>query len=298
MSSVVAVTGATGQVGRSLVGLLRQKGVAVRAIGRSADRLRAATDAGAEARVGSQDDLSFLTKAFEGATAVFVMIPPDYTAADQRAYQRRLGDRLAEALAAAKVPRAVALSSLGGELSEGNGPIAGLHDFEQRLNAVSGLHVLYLRPAYFMENHLHGVGLIKGQGIYGSPIKADVAFPMIATRDIAAAAAEALASSSFTGQSVRELLGPRDYTMRETARILGQAIGRPDVPYVEFPYDATRDALVGMGFSADAARLFVEMYDGFNAGRIHPLQGRSASTTTPTTLEQFAKDTFAPAYAR
>lgn len=296
MSNVVAVTGATGQVGRTLVTTLRQKGVAVRAIGRSADRLRAATDAGAEARVGSQDDLPFLTKAFEGATAVFAMIPPDYTAADQRAYQRRLGDRLAEALAAAKVPRTVALSSVGAELSEGNGPIAGLHDFEQRLNAVSGLHVLYLRPTYFMENHLHGIGLIKGQGIYGSPIKADLAFGMIATRDIATAAAEALASGTFTGQSVRELLGPRDYTMRETTRVLGQAIRRPDVPYVEFPYDATRDALVGMGFSADAARVFVEMYDGFNTDRIHPRDGRSASTTTATTLEQFAKDTFVPAY--
>jgi hypothetical protein len=84
--------------------------------------------------------------------------------------------------------------------------------------------------------------------------------------------------------------------MRETTKILGGAIGRADLPYVEFPYDATREALVGMGFSADAARVFVEMYDGFNAGRIHPLQGRSASTTTPTTLDQFAKDTFAAAY--
>lgn len=163
---------------------------------------------------------------------------------------------------------------------------------------MSGLHVLFLRPTYFMENHLHGIGLIKAQGIYGSPLKADVAFAMIATRDIAAAAAEALALPTFTGHGVRELLGPRDYTMREATRTLGQAIGRPDLPYVEFPYDATRDALMGMGFSADAAKLFVEMYDGFNAGRVHPLQGRSALTTTPTTLEQFAKDTFAPAYGR
>jgi uncharacterized protein YbjT (DUF2867 family) len=295
MAELVAVTGATGQVGGALVRELRRRGAAVRAIGRSADRLRPLVDLGAEAAVGNVDDAEFLAGAFAGAGSVFAMIPPDYTTPDHRDYQRRIGDRLAAAVAKAKVARVVSLSSVGADLEEGNGPIAGLHDLEQRLGS-SGVPVLHLRPTYFMENHLHAIGLIKGQGIYGSPLRADVSFGMIATRDIAVAAGEALAAGTFTGTSVRELLGPRDYSMREATAILGGAIGKPQLPYVEFPYDATREALVGMGFSKDVARLFVEMYDGFNTGRVRSLAGRGVQTTTPTTLEQFAGEVFAPAF--
>jgi uncharacterized protein YbjT (DUF2867 family) len=295
-NNLIAVTGATGHVGGALARELRARGVAVRVIGRSAERLQPLTALGAEAAVGSQDDPEFLARAFTGASAVFALIPPDYTAPDQRAYQRRIGDRLAVAIEKAGVPRAVSLSSVGAELESGTGPIAGLHDLEKRLESVRGLHILHLRPTYFMENHLFGIGLIKGQGIYGSPLKADLAFAQIATRDIGAVAADVLREPTFTGRSVRDLQGPRDYSMREATRILGESIGKPDLPYVEFPYDATRQALTGMGFSADAAVRFVEMYDGFNVGRVKPTQARSASTTTPTTLEQLAKDTFAPAF--
>jgi uncharacterized protein YbjT (DUF2867 family) len=296
MSDTVAVTGATGHVGGVLARRLRARGVAVRAIGRSADRLRPLMAEGAESHVGSVEDAAFLTRVFTGATAVFAMIPPDYTTPDHRAYQRQVGDTLASAIEKAKVPRVVSLSSVGADLDSGNGPIAGVHDLEKRLEAVPGLHALHLRPAYFMENHLQNIGLIKAKGIAGSPLKGDLSMATIATRDIGAVAAEVLAAPSFTGRSFRELLGPRDYTMGQATRILGQAIGHPELPYVEFPYDQARQALTAMGLSPDVARLFVEMAEGFNTGRIRPIQGRKPETTTPTTLEQFAADTFAPAF--
>jgi uncharacterized protein YbjT (DUF2867 family) len=296
MTTTVAVTGATGHVGGTLAQVLRGRGVAVRVIGRSADRLKGLAALGAEPHVGSIEDVEFLTRTFTGVGAVFAMLPPDYTVPHMREHQGRVGDRLATAIEKAGVPRVVSLSSVGAELSEGNGPISGLHDFEKRLEAVAGLSVLHLRPAYFMENHLHSIGIIKGQGINGSPLKADQAFAMIATRDIGAAAAEALSAETLPSRGFRELLGARDYSMREATTLLGKAIGRPDLPYVEFPYEATRQALSGMGFSADAASRFVEMYDGFNTGRIKPIQGRSAATTTATTIEQFAEQVFAPAF--
>jgi len=294
--SEVVVTGATGHVGGALARELRARGVRVRAIGRSRERLEGLVARGAEARVGSIDDPGFLTEAFAGADAVFAMIPPDYTTPDHRAYQRRVGDTLATAIERAKVPRALDLSSVGADLGGGNGPIAGLHDLEKRLEAVSGLHVLHLRPTYFMENQLHNVGLIKGKGINGGTVRADLAMAMVATRDIAAAAAEILTRPTFTGRSFRELLGPREHTMRDATRILGEAIGRPDLAYVEFPEEDARNAMVSSGLSPDVARLFLEMNDGFNRGRVHPIQGRRPETTTPTTLEQFARDTFAPAF--
>jgi uncharacterized protein YbjT (DUF2867 family) len=177
-----------------------------------------------------------------------------------------------------------------------NGPIAGLHLLEKRLDQIEGLHVVHLRPTYFMENELNSIGLIKSAGITGSPLKAEQAIPMIATRDIAAVATELLANPTFTGRSFRELLGPRDYAPRDTARILGQAIGKPELPYVQFPPADAHKAMVAAGLSPSLADDYVEMYDAFNEGRVRSLQGRSAATTTPTTLEDFARGSFAPAY--
>jgi uncharacterized protein YbjT (DUF2867 family) len=296
MSGTVAVTGATGHVGDGLVRALRTRGVPVRAIGRSAERLSGLVATGAEAAVGSLDDTAFLTKTFEGSAAVFAMIPPHYTAADNRAHQRAIAESLARAVEASGVKRVVTLSSVGADLASGNGPIAGLHILEKRLEQIAGLHVLHLRPTYFMENDLSSIGLIKSAGILGSPLKADLAFPLIATRDIAAAAADNLAAPTFEGRSFRELLGPREYTRRESARILGEATGKPELPYVEFSFEDTRGALLGAGLSPSLADDFLEMYAAFNGGRIRSLQGRTAATTTPTTLEEFARTVFAPAF--
>lgn len=296
MSQLVAVTGATGHIGAELVRQLRQRGAGVRAIGRGSERLQPLAALGAEPHVGSVDDVSFLTRAFGGTAAVFALIPPDYAAPDHRAYQRRIAESYARAIESAKVPRAISLSSLGAELDGGTGPIAGLHDLEKRLEQVSGLHVLHLRPTYFMENELNAIGVIRSAGILGSALKAALVRTLIATRDIAAVAAELLAALTFTGRSVRELLGPREYTSRDVASILGAAIGKPELPYVEFKYDDVRKALLQHGMSKNVADVFVEMYEAINSGRVHSLQGRRPETTTPTTLPQFAQDTFAPAF--
>lgn len=295
MARTVTVTGATGHVGAELVKQLRDSGVRVRAVARSGERLKALGD-GVETFAGSLDDGALLRRAFAGADVVFAMVPPSYGEKDFRAYQRRIGDSIAAAVADARVTRVVALSSLGAESDRGNGPIAGVHDLEKRLEAVPGLHVVHLRPAYFMENELNSIGLIKSAGITGSPLKANQPMPLVATRDIAAVAAGLLASPTFTGRSVREILGPRDYTPREAARILGGAIGKPDLPYVEFSYEDTKKALLGFGFSEDVAQKFVEMYEGSNEGRIRPIEGRTPANTTATTLETFAREVFAPAF--
>ena len=295
MTKVVTVTGATGHVGGELVQRLKTAGVKVRAVARHADRLKALGE-GVEAHAGSLDDAAFLTKAFLGADAAFVLIPPSYGEKDFRGYQRRLGDVVTGAVRTAGVPRVVSLSSVGAERESGTGPIAGLHDFEKALEAVSGLHVLHLRPAYFMENELNAIGLIKSAGITGSPLKADQPLTLVATRDIAAVAADVLAPATFSGVGFREVLGPREYTPREAARVFGAAIDKPELPYVEFSYDDTKKALLGAGMSEDVARLFVEMYEGLNEGRVRSLQGRTAQTTTPTTLETFAREVFAPAF--
>jgi uncharacterized protein YbjT (DUF2867 family) len=292
----VAVVGATGQVGRALTEALRGRGVGVRAIARGAARLETLAAQGAEPYAGSADDPKFLAQAFRGVDAAFLMIPPDYRHPDPLARARQVADAQAAAVQVARVKHVVLLSSLGAEQAEGNGLIAGLHYFEGRLGRIPGLHLLALRPAYFMENLLGNIGLIRSAGFNGSGFRPETSLPMVATRDIAEVAAGALADLGWTGQATRELHGPQDVTFPEVTLALGQAIGKPDLGYVPFPYPEVREALRAAGFSPTSADLMVEMIDGFNTGRVGAREPRSPRTTTPTTIEEFARTVFAPAY--
>lgn len=296
MEKIYVVTGATGNIGSLLTQTLLAQGHRVRAVGRSEERLKSLVEQGAEGFVGSLEDSEFLTEAFGEATALFAMIPPNYGAPDFRGYQNRVAAALERAVANSGVMRVVTLSSIGAHLAEGTGPIKGLHDFEERFNRLEGVGVVHLRPTFFMENLLFGLDVIKNMGINGSALKADVPLPMIATKDIAAAASQVL-QEGITGKSTRELLGPRDYTMAEATQVLGRAIGREDLKYVQFPYENVREAMLGQGLSVSVVEAMLEMYRGMNEGNFQATEARGPRNTTTTTLEEFAK-TFAQAYNR
>lgn len=168
---------------------------------------------------------------------------------------------------------------------------------EERLNRIKGLNVLHLRPAYFMENLLWGIDLIKSKGINGDAMRGDIKIPMIATKDIAAYAADLLVKRDFTGSSVRYLHGPRDLSLIEATEIIGKKINKPGLSYVMFPYDEAEKAMVGMGLSPDISRLFNAMSKAFNEGRI--ISGkRTKENTAQTTCEEFCDEVFVPAYTR
>jgi uncharacterized protein YbjT (DUF2867 family) len=195
------------------------------------------------------------------------------------------------------VRQVVGLSSWGAEVpGTATGPIAALHRFEELLDNTADLSVVHLRPGHFMENRLRDIRLISSAGVLGNLLAPDLRIPMVATQDVAAVAAEYLADGGVTGRTVRYLLGPRDYTMTETAQILGEAIGRPDLAYVQVPEADYRAGLIGFGFSPGFADAYMVMVRGFNTGLIKG-EPRSATNTTPTTLEEFATDVFAPAFS-
>ena len=146
-----------------------------------------------------------------------------------------------------------------------------------------------------MENLFFSLDLIRNQNIIGTPLRGDLLIPMIATRDIAQVAAQLLLSLDFSGQSTRELLGQRDISMQEATRIIGKAIGKEGLAYVQFPYEQAEQAMVAMGLSKDVGRSLNEMDRALNEGRVQPLEKRSAANTTPTSFEQFA-ESFAAVY--
>jgi uncharacterized protein YbjT (DUF2867 family) len=118
----------------------------------------------------------------------------------------------------------------------------------------------------------------------------DVPLPMVASRDVAAVAAAALVARDWHGVVVREVLGPRDLTHAEAAAIIGRRIGRPDLAYVQVPYDDMEAVLTGAGFSPDTARHQVEMTRAFNDGRVAARGHRTPADAAATRFEDFAAE--------
>jgi uncharacterized protein YbjT (DUF2867 family) len=290
------VLGATGHTGSIIATSLLLKGEKVRVVGRDASRLDRFVRKGAEAFAANVSDAAALTKAFTGARAAYLMLPPNMTSPDYRADQERESDAIAKAAKESGLHYAVHLSSFGAQVPEGTGPIAGLHSSEQKLNAISGLNVLHLRAGYFMENNLAAINMINAMGIFGHAVLPDLKLPMIATRDIGEYAARRILNLDFSGKQTRELLGERDLSMNEATAIIARGIGKPDLRYVQFPYEEVQQVLMQMGIPLKTAALFIEMYRAINEGVVAGQEPRSPENTTPTSFEKFVQDVFAPAY--
>jgi uncharacterized protein YbjT (DUF2867 family) len=251
---------------------------------------------GAEGFVSDINDQDALAKAFTGAEGVYAMIPPSMTSQDFRGDQRRASDAIAGALEQSGVKHAVALSSVGADKQAGTGPVAGLHEFEEILNRIAGLNVVHLRAGYFMENTLGQVGAIGAMGKTAGPLRGDLKLPMIATRDIGSAAAELLVGLNFSGKQTRELLGQRDLSMDEATAIIGKAIEKPDLTYVQVPGEQMQPLFIQMGMSPNVASLVLEMAEALNSGHMRALEQRAARNTTTTRFETFVKEEFVPLY--
>ena len=290
------VLGASGHTGHVVANNLLARGQKVRVVGRSADRLQSLAAKGAEVSVADATDAPALTKALRGADAAYVLVPPELSGSNYRAFQDRVSDAIAASVENAGVKNVVSLSSIGADKSSGTGPVVGLYNLEQKLNQIDGANVLHLRAGYFMENTLPQVAVIRMMGSMAGPVRPDLKLPMIATRDIGDAAADALVRQEFRGKQTKELLGQRDIDYVEVASIIGKAIGKPSLGYVQAPDDQLRAAMVQMGMSANFVGLILEMAGALNSGYMKALEPRTSANTTPTSFETFVQEEFAPAY--
>ena len=233
---MIVITGATGHTGKPAAEALLAGGANLRVVSRDAKKLDEFVARGAEAFVGNIEDRRAMAKAFEGADAVYLVVPEDTTQPDLRAHQERVSESYAAAVAYARVPYVVALSSIGAQHAEGTGPIVGLHNMEHKPNQVPDLNVLYLRSGYFMENLLLSIPPMRSMGILPGGMTGDLATPWIATQDIGKYAATRLMARDFSGKSTQELHGQRDISMKEASSVIGKSIGKPGLSYMQVPF--------------------------------------------------------------
>ncbi len=291
----IVVIGATGTVGSKISEILLKEGNQVTVMARHTDRLEKFKSMGATVISGDVNDVNTLTNAFKNADSAFLILPDNVKAENTRAYQRQVTSNYIEAIEKSGIKYIVNMSSLGSHMHEGNGIMGGTGEQEVRLNQLKDVNVLHLRSAYFMENFLRTIGLVKSKGINGTAADGDHTIPMVATQDVAKIAAAHLSNLDFTGKSVQAVMGPRDYTYSEFTNIIGKAIGKPELPYVQIPVDQAKQVFLGNGFSEDFVDNLLGMAVAIKSGMMN-YQKRDDSTTTPTTAEEFVNEIYLPIY--
>lgn len=263
---MITVFGANGNTGSVIANKLLDSGQRVRAVARSADKLADLAKRGAEVLAGDVTDAAFVAKALAGASAAYLLSPPDLTSPDLIARGKKIFDNYGAALAAHRVARAVVLSSVGAQLPSGTGPIAMLHYAEQALPAAApATKFTFVRAAYFMENVLGNAHPMKHDGVL--PVFGggeSYPFPMVATRDIGEVAAAELLRTPPANDWI-ELVGPKDYSLADAAAEATSILGRK-VTAVALPIEQMVPTLTSFGFSANVASLFREMTEAFGRG--------------------------------
>lgn len=291
---MILVMGATGHIGSKIVTHLLANGQKVRCVARHFPNKEAFR--GAEFAQGDANNVSFLNDAMRGCSAIFTMIPPNPSATEVRFYQNKFGEVIAEAIEEAGIKKVVNLSSVGADLESGTGPVLGLHDQEERLNEITHADIVHLRPTFFMENLIMGIPSIISMNRYFGTIPGDIPLGFVATRDIAARAAFLLMNPDFKSHNVEYLLGERDLSMDEAIRIVGQAIKKPELEYVEVPPQEMKNYMIGAGIAEDWADAYNELSEAFTNGTIAGTLQRDKLNTTATSMEEFARTTFLEAY--
>jgi uncharacterized protein YbjT (DUF2867 family) len=288
------ITGSTGHISKPISEQLIKAGHSVAIISSNPDKVKEIEGLGAKASIGSVEDIAFLTKTFTGADAVYTMVPPKWDAKDWKAYIHGIGKNYAAAIKAAGVKKIVNLSSIGAHMPKGCGPVSGLHYVELELNAPDGVDVRHLRPAYFYYNLLGNIGMIKHMGIIGGNY-GDVTIPMVHPTDIATVAAKELLKLDFKGKSIRYIAGDEPDT-NEIAKVLGNAIGKPELPWVKFKDEDTLSGMLQAGLSQEVAENYVEMGTAIASGEMPSDYYKHKPSLSPIKLADFAKE-FASVYA-
>lgn len=288
----IAIAGATGNTGGRIAQYLIETGAQITVLIRNPEKLHPVVRQKATIRQGSLDDAQFVIEATQGAEALYWVVPYNFGASDFRAYQHQVGSAAAAAIQANHIPYVVNLSSNGAHLPRGMGPISGLYEVEQRLNAAAQ-NIVHLRPGFFMENYLMQLETIRTVNRIFLPIRGDRCLAMIATQDIAAVAANLLLQQDWSGQSALGLHGPTDLSFDEAAAILSQELGR-SIVHVPIVSEQFRDSLLQMGASESVAADYVEMWQGLSNPEYSPAEPRTSQTTTPTAFTQFVQERMLP----
>jgi uncharacterized protein YbjT (DUF2867 family) len=295
----IILTGSTGNIGKPLTIELVQKGHQVTVISSNPEKVKSIEDLGAIAAIGSLNDVNFITETFKNADLVYTMIPPanyfDHKL-DLLGYYQNLGTNYALAIEKNNVKKVVNLSSIGGHMSKGNGILLGANHVENILNKLNAdVSITHIRPTEFYYNLLPQVHSAKNNGFIASNVGGDIINSWVSPIDIAAAIADEI-EKGISGRNVR-YVASEELTYHELATILGNAIGKPDLKWIQITNEQMQGGLTAAGMQPDIAVGLTEMYNAIHTGLLYEdYKVNKPATFGKVKLKDFANKDFANAY--
>ena len=273
----VLVTGATGNTGSLIVGLLRERGIDVRALVRDQSKAASLREQGIEVVSGDLDDPASLAEVVAGVEKIYLVTWNGPTAEQQR-------KNVVDAAKHAGMPHVV----VGGALGPKSRIIEQVDAANQYLQA-SGLPWTILQPTLFMQNVMSAKATIAQGQLYWDLGEGRV--PAIDVRDIADCAASVLTTDDHEGKSY-DLTGPEAISFYDMAATLSKELGH-EISYVPVPTEAAKESLMSMGYSEWIADGFGELMAGFamnwaadkTTNNVEKLSGHPARS-----FAQFARD--------
>lgn len=295
----IVLTGSLGHIGLPLTQILTGQGHTVTVISSQEDRKDAIIALGATPLIGSVEDVDFLTDAFTGADLVYTMIPPFISYFDPNvdlmAAVKQVMTNIAQAISTSGVKRVIHLSSIGAHLEHGSGLIKFHYNAEQALNPLTDADITFMRPVAFYYNLYPSIGLIRQQGIMAANYGGEDMCAWVAPADIAAAIADEI-SLPASHRKVRYVVSD-ELTCNETARILGEAIGMPDLKWITLTNEQFLQGLLAAGMQPAAAAGMVEMYESSHNGLLQAhFNQHKPAVSGKIKMKDFAQD-FAKTFA-
>lgn len=290
----IVVTGSLGNISKPLIEELIQKKHAVTVISSTPDKQRDIKKLGANAAIGSLEDAQFLTETFSGADAVYCMVPPNFKEFNSQSYYKKIGQNYKEAIEQSKVNRVVVLSSWGAHLNKGTGTILGSYFVEQILNELGNTHITYIRACSIYYNLFHYITQLKNTGIIGSNFKGTDKIVWVAPKDIAEVVVEELTKINLERISIRYVASD-EATADETAKVLGETIGKPDLKWTAFTDEQVKESYLGMNFPESFAQDLVDLNASISSGKMGEDYEMNKPVFGKIKLVNFAKE-FAAAY--
>jgi len=291
---MIVVTTPTGAIGKQVVEKLLESGQSVRVIVREPSHLPPHTRERVEVVQGSHGDRDVVIRAFKGAEAVFWLVPPSPRNPSVEAAYVDFTQPACEAFRSQGVRRVVGVSALGRGLPLArNAGLVTASLEKDDLIVASGVSYRALTMPSFMDNLLRQVDPIKNRGVFFSPLSGNRKLPSCATRDIAAAAANLLVDSSWSGQDDVAVLGPEDLSFNEMAQIMSEVLGKT-VRFQQIPFEGYRARLIEQGMSEAMAQGMADMMAAKNEG-LDNAEPRNAQNSTPTSFRLWCEEVLKPA---
>src|SRR5271157_5139946 len=293
----IVLTGSLGHIGRPLTEKLVGKGHSVTVISSNPEKQKDIEALGATAAIGKLQDADFLAATFTGADVVYCMLVGFFNSnIDIKTFAENIANNYVQAIRQSGIKRVVYLSTIGAHTDQDNGPLA-LHYYAENVlkKLPSDVGLTFMRPVGFYTNLLGFINTIKTRGVIASNYGADDKRPWVSPIDIAAAVAEEI-ETPFKGRKVR-YVASEEISCNEIARILGAAIGKPDLKWIVISDEQLLNGMIAAGTNPQIAAGLVEMNASASThgGRFYEDYYRNHPVLGKVKIKDFAQE-FAKVY--